>query len=304
MELLNEIRNSFAQLKNNKAIKIGCVARPYRAWVLRHDNWYGVAIPYENADVISERFSNVHLWSKTMMIEGYEEQLLLLTSDAEELRNEFATVCAQFCDTGHDGNERNSLSADPYAWWEKWKDLLGNSVYNKLSYSVLGEMIVYEQVIKRGMIAEWSALKKSTHDIENEDESFEVKSTIKRYESTVTINSQYQLKKTDKDLSLIFCRFEPSLQGVNINDVVERLVNIGVNRNQIDDGLEKLGYELGCNARKERYILHEIRQYIIDEKFPQINAASFVEKKLPDLIIKLIYEVDLNGLEYSTWQLL
>jgi hypothetical protein len=267
MELLNEIRNSFAQLKNNKAIKIGCVARPYRAWVLRHDNWYGVAIPYENADVISERFSNVHLWSKTMIIEGYEEQLLLLTSDAEELRNEFATVCAQFCDTGHDGNERNSLSADPYAWWEKWKDL-------------------------------------STHDIENEEESFEVKSTIKRYESTVTINSQYQLKKTDKDLSLIFCRFEPSLQGVNINDVVERLVNIGVNRNQIDDGLEKLGYELGCNARKERYILHEIRQYIIDEKFPQINAASFVEKKLPDLIIKLIYEVDLNGLEYSTWQLL
>lgn len=303
MDLLFEIRNSFAQLKNNKAIKLNCIDMPYIAWVLRIDNWYGVGIPNENLLVISERFSNVHLWCNTMLIEGSEEKLILLTSDVEELRNEFATVCAQFCDTGVNGSERNSIVKDPYTWWIKWKELLGNSVYNKITYSVLGEMLVFEQVLKRGLAAEWTALKKATHDIETEDESFEVKSTIKRYESTITINSQYQLTKTDKDLSLIFCRFEPSSQGMSINDVVDSLVNIGMNRNSIDGGLEKLGYELGCNARKDKYILHEIRQYIIDDKFPQINSASFVENKMPDSIIKLIYEVDLNGLKYKTWEL-
>lgn len=299
MDLVSEIRKLFAEVKDNNALSLMTLVTQYPAWVIRKNGWYGIGIPNISNQTISERFSSVRIWSQTMNIGGEEKNLLLLSSEIEYLRYEFAAVCAEFTDPGGDGELRRILTANPTQWWEKWRSLLGNSVQNKLAYSVLGEMLIYKHLLMNGEAAKWSAIEKSTHDIETNSRSYEVKSTIKRYESSVTINSQYQLKKPADGLYLCFCRFEESLAGKSIEDMANEIAALGDSYDQINIALEKMGFEKGSSARNKKYKLHEARKYEVNEKFPQITTDSFVDGKMPDGIVKLVYEVDLNGLNYS-----
>lgn len=297
-----DIRNSFAESKRNHAMPIRSLESNFLGWVLRYEDWYGVAIPLNKDLIISERFSNVKLWSHVMSIGGIETPLLLLTSTIESLRYEFASVCTQFVDPGKDGLERYKIINNPSEWWSRWKELLGNSVQEKTTYSVLGEMLAYEMLIIEGKKPNWSALKGSTHDIEMEEASYEIKSTINRYDAIVTINSQFQLQYTGKELNLIFCRFEQSEIGISTLDMVERLVSKGVERELLNKGLNKMGLEQGCSARLEKYKLLEIRKYSVDNSFPTINANSFLDHKLPKGVIQITYKVDLIGLKYENWK--
>lgn len=301
MDLLTEIRTTFAKTKKNSAIPLLSLDKENPAWVLRLDDWYGVGIPMKNSLEISERFSNVRLWTKTILIDNTELQLLLLTSSIESLRYEFASVCAQFVDPGQNGAERIKILENPSKWWERWRSLLGNSIHDKAVYSVLGEMMVYEKLLRAGHDPSWTAINKATHDIELEDCSFEIKSTISRYDTTVTINSQFQLQKTGKNLYLVFCRFEESKIGICIADIVERLVSLGVSRKSLDKELEKIGLEVGCSARMEKYKLLEMRKYIVDDSFPSITAKSFKNNKIPESIIQVTYKIDLQNINYHNW---
>ncbi|MBP3966251.1 PD-(D/E)XK motif protein [Paenibacillus lignilyticus] len=307
MDVLSEIRKYFAEVKNDRAMKITSLEDNFPAWVLKHDGWYGVGIPLLDPNLlISEKFSNVKLWSQNITIGDKEIPLLLLTSTAESLRLEFSSVCAQFIDPGINGFERERLIANPTEWWGKWKMLLGNSVQEKSVYSILGEMLAFEQLIIEGKTPIWSALTQSTHDIETETGSYEVKSTIVRYGATVTINSQFQLQlqqTAGTELKLIFCRFEQSEIGISVSDVVERLASRGIDKKQLNLGLEKYDLEEGCSARNEKYKLLEIRKYSIDNSFPSITANSFVDSKIPEAIREINYKIDLIGISYENWVL-
>lgn len=301
MDLLQEIRELFAVTKKNRAISISSISKEYPAWVLRYDDWFGVGIPFTDEQMVAERFSNVKLWSDTIIVGGDEVPLLLLSSNVESLRYEFATICAQFIDPGKDGVYRLELINNPTDWWRKWKSLLGNSVRDKETYSVLGEMLVYEKLMDMGQSPSWSALKRATHDIELKNSSYEIKTTISRYDMIVTINSQFQFQDTEKEVFLVFCRFEPSSLGVSIDDVLERLVSKGVNRGILNDGLEGLGLEKGCSARVEKYKLLEMKKYKIDEHFPLIHSKSFKNNQYPEHVRQIIYKIELSGLKYENW---
>lgn len=299
MNLIDEIRKSLAEVQDNSAIPLYLFQGREQAWVVRKSGWYGVAVSNLFEIEISERFSNVRIWSQKLRINGEEKSLLLLTSDVEYLRYEFATVCAEFVDPGDNGEMREALTSSPENWWEKWRALLGNSVQNKMPYSILGEMIIYKHLIETGKSVKWAALEKSTHDIETDHECYEVKSTVKRYDSVITINSQHQLVRPSAGLYLCFCRFEESLTGKSIDDVLGELVLLVGNYDNFNHALEKMGYEKGSSARNKKYKLHEARMYEVNDRFPKIKAESFVEGKLPDSIVKIVYDVDLNGLEFN-----
>jgi hypothetical protein len=299
MDLLNEIRNALAQTRKNSAITVNSLEDSDPAWVLRYDEWYGVGIVVDDDMEISERFSNARLWTNRMIVGDRELALLLLTSSVESLRYEFASVCAQFIDPGNNGTERTAILSNPLSWWERWRSLLGDSIHNKEIYSVLGELLVYEHLLQIGLKPRWSG--GGTHDIQLDNSCYEVKSTIKRYGATVTINSQFQLQKTEEELYIIFCRFESSESGQTISDVVERLTALGEDKEQLNLALEKIGLEVGCSARLEKYKLLEMRRYLVDETFPSITPVSFIGHRLPKSIIKLTYIVDLTGIDYDNW---
>ena len=91
----------------------------YPAWTIKKSNWVGVAVPIKTQQTFSERFSNVRI--RTALgteINGVTHDLLLLTCEDMELRNEFAVICSQFVLPGTNGTARESLIANPEAWWE------------------------------------------------------------------------------------------------------------------------------------------------------------------------------------------
>lgn len=299
MKILEEIRNGFAVSTNNQALKIKTLPDSSPAWIIRQDGWYGVGIPVPEDKIVSEQFSNAKLHTKEIIIQGTAYNMLMLSSSVEELRMEFAAVCAHFADPGESGSERKSLADDPVAWWERWRNLLGNSIQNKPTYSVLGELMVFKYLFEQGENPDWKGTEGSTHDIELSERSFEVKSTISRYDLMVTINGQFQLLNRGKQLNLIFCRFEPSNLGISINSVVEDLVSAGVSRDRLNSQLAKMGLEIGSSARAEKFKLHEARSYTVDEGFPAITPYSFKGDRMPEAIKKITYKVDLSNIDYE-----
>ena len=241
MGILEEIREYFASTQNG-AREIKSLPNEYSAIVIRNNEEYGVAISFDDKRDISEKFANSRLFSRNLIIDGVEKKYLILSCMLDSLRYEFATVCAQFVEPGIGGVDRKNLLFEPFDWWEKWRELMGNTISNKEAYSVIAEMMVLDDLYVNDNTVEWTAVNFGTHDIEGYESSYEVKSTIKRYGAIITITGQHQLQNL-KRLQLYFCRLEQSKSGVSINDMKNKLVADGYDKDKLEQQLYQLGYE-------------------------------------------------------------
>jgi len=299
MTILDEIREYFASTQNG-ARDINALKDNYPAIVIKNSSGYGVAVEFDDKREFSENFANCKLFTQNLSIDSVEKKYLILSCMFESLRHEFASVCAQFVDPGSDGMDRQFLLQNPLEWWSKWRDLLGNAIYNKQVYSVIAEMMALLELFQNNPSVEWAAIQGSSHDIEGNNESYEVKSTIERYAATVTIAGQHQLL-SPKKLFLYFCRMEKSKEGFSVNDMKDKLITSGYDKDKLEGQLVSLGFEHGASARDEKYKILERRKYVVDDKFPKITQNSFKEDKIPKSIIQITYTIDLDGLEYTEW---
>ena len=106
------------------------------------------------------------------------------------------------------------------------------------------------------------------------------------------------MKKKLKTLYLVFCTFElAESQGISINSIVDDLKNLGFNIASINEALERKGFGIGKSVRKKKFLLHSMYRYVVDDDFPRITEASFVDNVLPRGIIDISYTVDLSGLQ-------
>ena len=296
MLVIDSIKNNFNKGYFGKAMRIEGLPNEYPAWTLKQQNWYGVAVAMDRKIDFSEYFSTAHIWtSNGATIEGRTENLLLLTCSDVELRNEFATICSQFVETSADGVSRKRLITDPIQWWSNWKSLIGNAQAEREVYSIIGELLVIEKLLQEGKHPKWSGIESATHDIELDDRSYEVKSTIKRYGYEVEISSIYQMRKEGERLDLVFFRFERSQLGRSLDDVVKSIISLGYPKEPLENALNKEHLEKGCIARSTHYKLLEMRVYPVDENFPTVTLDSFVGGKLPANVIKFKYTLDLSG---------
>lgn len=298
MEIAERIRYNFNRGFFGKSMEIAGLPPLYPAWTLKESGWIGVAVPLNHYYEFKESFAEVYITTeKDVLINGNSYDLLILACNSMQLRNEFAVVCENFVFPGENGEARKKLIEAPVDWWKNWKALLGNRSQNKEAYSILAELLTAEMLLKRGNHALWSGADHSTHDIEADLGSIEVKSTITRYGYEITINSIYQMRPVEgKDLYLSFLRLERSEMGRSINDVVKSLNDLGYDSEQLETGLGKQGLERGRTARDYRYKVLEWKQYKIDETFPAITEFSFKDNRIPANITKLNYTVDLSGI--------
>ena len=299
MGILEEIRECFASTQNG-ARDLRSLANEFPAMVIRNNDGYGVAVEFDDERDISEKFANSRLFTQIIRDEKEEKKYLILSCMRDSLRYEFATVCAQFVEPGLDGIDRKNLLADPLNWWKRWRELMGNTISDKDAYSVIAEMMVLDDLYKNDNSVEWVAVVSGSHDIEGEQGSYEVKSTVKRYGATITISSQHQLQSL-KRLYLYFCRLEQSKEGVSINDMKDKLIEAGYDKDKLEQQLYHLGYEKGASIREEKYRVLEKRKYEVDEKFPRIVDSSFKGDHIPALVTQITYTIDLDGLEYNVW---
>lgn len=299
MNILEEIRECFASTQNG-ARQVKSLPIEYPALIIRNNEGYGAAIVFDDERDICEKFANCRMYTQYMCIEGKENKYLILSAMLDSLRYEFATVCAQFIEPGFDGIDRKNLLQDPLSWWKQWRELLGNTISEKKAYSVIAEMLVLDTLYAKDPTIEWAAVNAGSHDIESSTESYEVKSTIKRYGTTITISGQHQLQSS-KRFQLYFCRMEKSKMGISINEMKEKLISDGYDENKIEQQLYQLGFERGASIRNEKYKVLEKRKYEVNNEFPKITKSSFKDDRIPESIIQITYTVDLDGIEYTTW---
>ena len=105
MSLLNEIRDKFAETKENKSLKIDDLPYLFPGWVLRTNGMLGVAIPFNQDSIISEHFSGARLWSGTYNIDNRSQNILILATSQEIYRENFAVLCAEFLEPGNVGKK-------------------------------------------------------------------------------------------------------------------------------------------------------------------------------------------------------
>lgn len=297
MDLFESIKDNFAKGYIGKAMSLSILPSDNMAWTIKQERWIGVAIAIGKGIEFSERFANVRLYTEdNVVISGKEYTLLILRCDEPTLRDEFSTICYHFVSPGENGATRKALIASPEKWWNQWKSLLGNRDSETEAYSIMGELLVLEYLIKKGIKAIWHGAEGGVQDIQTERVNYEVKSTTSRYGYEVTINSIYQLKNKGADLKLVFCRFERAPIGTDLNSLVVRLKSLGYPEDLLEQTLEASGLEKGCTARSKKYRLIEMKSYDVDDSFPAITESSFKGDVIPKNILRINYTVDLSGL--------
>ncbi|MBA1290991.1 PD-(D/E)XK motif protein [Pseudomonas japonica] len=297
-DLLKEIQEGFANLdQSGRMLPIKAMPATCPAWVFREEGRFGVAIECSERLKIAEGFAGANLRTVERLVAGKHRCFLRLESSMAWLRNEFGVICAHMVGVGCGIAARESLLADPLAWWQRWRHLLGNALVDKRGYDVLAELLSLEALVIKGAAFEWSGPFGGVVDIRTLATDYEVKSTVSRYGAVISVSGQFQLAASSgKALELIHCRFEPVNDGLSIDLVCDRLVALGVDAAMLERSLQRLGMEAGCSARKEAYNLLEARSYPVDDNFPRITPASFIGGALPAGVVQFEYQVDLSGL--------
>lgn len=95
---------------------------------------------------------------------------------------------------------------------------------------------------------------------------------------------------------LLFFRFEISDSGISVQNMIDKLVGVGVEEEDIEHTLKKLKYPEGSHIRAITYKLLEAKIYKVDSEFPKITLESFKGNKLPDHISGITYTLNLEGL--------
>ncbi|WP_158555818.1 PD-(D/E)XK motif protein [Peribacillus glennii] len=291
METIQRIREGFAYFRTNA--KLSMILKEQYYWIVKLDSFQGVAIEIPADKHVNEQFASISYYTKEYLIDGKEYHLLMLLSDHPTLYEDFAFICAAFLEKVADAESYQEIQQNPISWWHAMKVLMGNTNIEKAAYSVLAEMISYYYLLKQKKDVSWVGPFGGSVDFNYNDGSYEVKSTTARYGSHITINSQYQLKAN----YLLFFRFEPALNGISIQDMVTKLIELDVEESKIERALEKLKYPIGSEVRTKSYRLLEAIKYEIDENFPKIVPESFIGGQMPKHISGIIYKLDLDGLD-------
>lgn len=299
MTLLEEVREKLASTAPNNVRSITLLPESAPGVVVRDDYWYGVAVPYYGKE-IQESFANARLRSANIYINGYAQSLLIIECGVEEVRHQFASLCVEFLDPGINNSNRHALIADPYVWWKKWRELLGNTIEEKKPYQILGELLTLEFLIRSGEQAMWQGASGNTKDIQTDFFDCEVKSTLDRYTTQITISSKFQLDQQDKPLKLSFVRFEPAHSGDSLEKAISRLVALGCDKDTLLRLLARQGVVPGNNAYSTTYNLLEIRLYDVDSNFPVIVDSSFAAGHMPAHVVHFTYTIDLAGINYTS----
>lgn len=297
--LIDEILYNWSGMPKENLMIISSLSNAgYKSWTIKIPEGYGVAIPIDNNEEISEYFAGAHYFTKDIILNNLEQaHVLMLITQKEDIRDQFAALCAELLNPGKKGELRKEISQSPVTWWMAWKDLLGNKNVDLCIYDVLSELWTLKYLAEHGEYAEWNGPSGATYDIDCESFFTEVKSTTSRNKRQITLSNLFQLDPPKgKKLFLVLCQVESSATGISINSLVESLEDLGYSSSVINDKLRTLGLEKGMSARKRCYVLHAATKYTVDESFPAIRKTSFVGGGLPSGVMSINYTITLDGI--------
>ncbi len=268
----------------------------YKAYALNINNFIGVAIDCEEGLIINERFNKIKISNANLTYKDELHHVIFLYTEDAVLNEDYGLLFLSFLSLG----KREVVSKKPLQWFEDWSNLLGNKKQDKMIYDVLGELETLIMLCKSGQEPKWDSAQKGTYDISAGNVLYEVKTTKNKTENFVTIHNQYQLDSENKNLHLVFVRVEESDSGVSIDDLYNKLVGLNYKDiGNVESYLRTLGYYAGKSERYAKFMIHEIRDYLVNEKFPRISKSDFKNGQFPNRVVKIEYTISLDGLEYK-----
>ena len=304
-DIITNISNIMATIKNGGMREIDDLPPEYPAWVIHLNGKIGVAIKCHLEDSYSASFSTIQLqYYEELQFRDVGDSYLVLYVNKKDITNSelrgFANICYGFVMPGNNGEERKKIIASPDEWWESMKTLVGNKASENNITSLVGELVAYRYLLKNGIKVEWKGHKGSRVDLISDNMNVEVKTTVKRYENEITVHGQYQLLQEGKILKLYFCRLEAEDPlGESVDDIIKELISLGADSFELENTMEKKGFKSGVKERKIKYKIMELRSYDVDDSFPQITDQSFKNNEMPKGILRIQYTVDLSNLPYE-----
>jgi hypothetical protein len=257
----------------------------------------GVAIDSDDEATISEKFNQVEITNCNIIISGVGHNVVLLFTKEATMSEHYGFLCLDFLSPGN----RQMIQKHPLEWFEGWRNLLGDTKKRRTIYDYIGEMKTLLSLKEKGEQPKWDSMIKGTYDISTDKALYEVKSTKMKSEEVIEVHNQYQLDASgfDRPLFIAFCKVEENDAGESIDSLYGKLVAAGFDKNELDQYLEDSGYGPGKADRYKTFLVHEIRLYPVDEKFPKICKDSFKDGKIPAGIVNYQYSVSLDGLSFE-----
>ena len=295
--VLKETREAFANIRGTGLWPVESL-ESIEAYFICLNGEYGIIVPLQNLPSVDETFSNVRFAVRDFSIDRKEgsKTCLSLTSPMSQTQygDKFVLLCYDFLLWVSSSED---VRNNPFKWWEDWKRMVGNAERERSAYPTIAEMIALDIMLTAGYDPTWEGPSKGTVDIRSDVYDCEVKSSLNRYEPTVHISSQSQLRKTGRDLHLCYICFEQSDSGLCIDDMVGRLTEHGMNEAEIEDNLQHIGFQKGNHSRTVKYSPLKIWDFTVDDDFPYIDENSFVGGRLPFAVEKFEYTILLPELE-------
>ena len=260
------------------------------------NNLVGVAIDCEEGLIIDERFNKIKISNADLNYKDVLHHVIFLYTEDTVLNEDYGLLFLSFLSL----DKREVVSKKPLQWFEDWSNLLGNRKQDKMIYDVLGELETLIVLCENGQDPKWDSTQKGTYDISTGSVLYEVKTTKNKTENFVTVHNQFQLDIENKDLHLVFVRVEENDSGVSIDDLYNELVSLNYKDiANVETYIRSLGYYTGKSERYVKFIIHEIRDYVVNEKFPRISKSDFKNEQFPNGVVKIEYTISLDGLEYK-----
>lgn len=289
--MVNKLKEIFLELEDDKKRSVN-IGDKIIAHAFKNKFEYGVFIEYDGKVQVDEKFNSIRLYTASVK----DENVLLLSCKETESMSVFIHMAYDFIVFSN----REIILKNPFLWFEKWKNAIGNYKKDLMVYDIIGELKSYICLCEKYKDVIWSSMHLGTHDLEAGGAAYEVKTTVNKTINQISISSANQLVPDDDNpLYILYVKVEKSENGYSIDDLVEEMKHKGIFDIGMEDYLEQKGYNIGKKERQEKYIVRNIFKYAVDENFPKITSNKFVGGKLPSGIVSISYIVDLSNLEFE-----
>ena len=281
-----------------------------KIWIYRQDGISELLIPID--DLIPRTgFSHKMLkfGFSTYQINGGEfEKYLSITPPTLELSEIFLSFIRFTLDEIASQTSIDNVISLIIEKYEDWSAFFASGGLGKDSTSkiigIIGELLILEKVIKtfdETAISTWWGPVRHRHDFEFANSGIEVKTTINPHSNEVEIHGLKQLSP-DPGRSLYLAHLKLNLdpQGLNLSDLINRLLTYNVSKFELEEKIGKSGVteDLIDSFTNFKFNGFLARYFLVDDLFPSITQDNLSVDEL-SRISRVSYKIDLKDLAFS-----
>ncbi|WP_156296457.1 PD-(D/E)XK motif protein [Mycobacterium paragordonae] len=236
--------------------------------------------------------------------DSVERRFIDVRCEEMALNDLFSTVCDEMLEQCERIPENPGLAVTTVL--ERWRDLLGPASRRLLGEQelkgLLAELHVLEDLAAvapdRALLL-WTGPNRARHDFTGLLAACEVKASSLADEVKIHVNGLNQLAAPPSSrLYLSVERFERvPMGGDSVPDVIDRLVENGIARHSILQGISKIGVQpadLSAYAQV-RFKSQERRIYLVNQHFPRLTPDLLVGTTAADRVSNVEYVLNLSA---------